>query len=528
MDHQEHPLWLQLKNQNIVNSEYPNDDDLAPWYIKAMQGFAGWFAALFMLGFVAALFEWIFRYDNEVLLFIVGLLCCGAAYLIFRSQRHAPFLEQLALATSLCGQFMVGWALFDIFSIRETSAFLALAAFQCILAIVMPNFLHRVISTWFAMIALFWGLNLNGIFGLDSAFSAGLFTLIWLKERKWYRYHSVITPIGFGLAISLVQLSGHAVFQGEFVRYFSHASTGFLQVYSPYIGSTVLAMSCVFLVRQILIEQKIPLRSKSGALALLGMLLLLVISFPIAGVSSALLILLIGFFRQRLTLVALGIIALISFVSWYYYNLSETLLIKSFYLFGTGSLLLIVLWAISHITKKPVQADTIKSRMTKRKWLSVACAILILACINFNIYKKESLIAHGDRVLLELAPVDPRSLMQGDYMRLRFAIGSQALNSGTESNTEDGYILVKLDENGVAQFDGVTPEPIASSEQKLLRYRIRNGRLKFATNAFFFEEGTAEVYEQAKYGEFKVDENGNMLLTRMLDNNFHLLGINKP
>ncbi|MFX7329222.1 GDYXXLXY domain-containing protein, partial [Acinetobacter baumannii] len=34
--------------------------------------------------------------------------------------------------------------------------------------------------------------------------------------------------------------------------------------------------------------------------------------------------------------------------------------------------------------------------------------------------QKEMLLKEGQLVLLPLAPVDPRSLMQGDYMALRY------------------------------------------------------------------------------------------------------------
>jgi hypothetical protein len=41
---------------------------------------------------------------------------------------------------------------------------------------------------------------------------------------------------------------------------------------------------------------------------------------------------------------------------------------------------------------------------------------------------------------------------------------------------------------------------------------MRDGRPKFATNAFFFQEGDAGLYEAARYGEFRVDD-GELLLT---------------
>ncbi len=54
--------------------------------------------------------------------------------------------------------------------------------------------------------------------------------------------------------------------------------------------------------------------------------------------------------------------------------------------------------------------------------------------------------------------------------------------------------------------------PLAPDEV-LLRYRVREGEIKFATNAFFFQEGTARRYEGARYGEFRVAPDGELLLT---------------
>ena len=46
--------------------------------------------------------------------------------------------------------------------------------------------------------------------------------------------------------------------------------------------------------------------------------------------------------------------------------------------------------------------------------------VVILAAANWAIASRERLISSGEVVYLELAPVDPRSLMQGDYMSLRY------------------------------------------------------------------------------------------------------------
>ena len=149
-----------------------------------------------------------------------------------------------------------------------------------------------------------------------------------------------------------------------------------------------------------------------------------------------------------------------------------------------------------------------------RKWLAVLAGVLILAAVNYTVYQREQLLAAGRVVLLELAPVDPRSLMQGDYMALRFAVAGEAFGTGDLGNvTADGRLVLQLDDRGVAEFvrfdDGT---PLAANEVPL-RFRVRAGRPKLATNAFFFQEGTADRYAAARYGEFRVDTGGKAILT---------------
>ena len=151
----------------------------------------------------------------------------------------------------------------------------------------------------------------------------------------------------------------------------------------------------------------------------------------------------------------------------------------------------------------------------------IGMLLVILAVMNFSIVGKEQHLKQGDTVYLKLAPVDPRSLMQGDYMALRFDAADQlysALQSSsnkTLKNTHDGQIVVKLDDNKVGTFQRIYQGKPLQENELLLNYRVRDDNIKFATNAFFFEEGTAELYEQARYGEFKVSEKGELLLNAM-------------
>jgi uncharacterized membrane-anchored protein len=163
-------------------------------------------------------------------------------------------------------------------------------------------------------------------------------------------------------------------------------------------------------------------------------------------------------------------------------------------------------------------------QLSKRSLWAIITALLILVGINYKIYQQEHLLANGEIILFELAPVDPRSLMQGDYMALNYDIARTVSRSVDElsntSNNYDGFFIVTLDQNRIAQFDSIYNGATLTPAQRLIQYRVRDGRVKLASNAFFFQEGRAEEFEHARYGEFRVNQSGQLLLSNMIDKDF--------
>ena len=158
-----------------------------------------------------------------------------------------------------------------------------------------------------------------------------------------------------------------------------------------------------------------------------------------------------------------------------------------------------------------------------RRALVAAGLLVSLGLVGLEIWKKERLLAAGDTLLIELAPVDPRSLMQGDYMRLDYAIARQWPHDG--SWPSDGALIVAPDENGVAQFRRRDQgEPMETGEHRLT-YRIRKGRLQVGVDAFYFQEGLAATYQPARYGEMRVAADGTSLLVGLRDAERRPLGI---
>jgi len=152
-----------------------------------------------------------------------------------------------------------------------------------------------------------------------------------------------------------------------------------------------------------------------------------------------------------------------------------------------------------------------------RRWLALLAGVAALALVNATIVARERVLADGRVVLLELAPVDPRSLMQGDYMALRFRAANDVLSRGGGPVPADGRLVLAVDAGEVGTFRRLDDGAPVAPDEVLVRYRIRDGVVKLATNAFFFEEGQGSRYAGARYGEMRVAPDGDAILTGLRD-----------
>lgn len=152
-------------------------------------------------------------------------------------------------------------------------------------------------------------------------------------------------------------------------------------------------------------------------------------------------------------------------------------------------------------------------------------ALVVLALVVL-VVRKERVLAHGTPVLLELAPVDPRSLMQGDYMVLDYAVSREV---GRSETPRQGLLVLRLDADGVGHFvRRHTPDTPLAPGELLLGYKERDGRVRLGAESFFFQEGHAERYAGAKYGELRVAEDGSSVLVGLRNAERQPLGQPKP
>lgn len=284
-----------------------------PLAISLLLGVSGWVAGLFVLLFVALLF----RPDHAAQAAVSGAVLLAAAWGLYMADREDRliFVSQLALALSIAGQCLMVFAMSEHARGIGPIASAALLL-QTVLALLMPNRLHRTLSTLFATIA--WALTLRfALFGepefwhrdsearaasLPAALAGWLFAwgpviggLWWLirREAAWMArgWQPVLRPIATGLIVGLAfaTLASHPF---ETFRWFGSGDAD--------VGALALW----------------PLLSALGALG---------------AVAAAFAL------RQR-ALMAVCIVAVLLHVSHFYYALGSSLLTKSLLMLAMGGI----------------------------------------------------------------------------------------------------------------------------------------------------------------------------------------------
>ncbi len=292
------------------------------------------------------------------------------------------------------------------------------------------------------------------------------------------------------------------------------------------------------------------------AVVLLVLLALGVLWGDLPGVQLGLLLCVLGYELHYRSMLVVGVISIIVFLAQFYFQVHFLLLDKAYFLIAQGAVLLVIalLWywlrpvaamnslpADHNGTPDPIagtSAGRDGSRLPARDTLPASQArasrgwprapvlasivtglVAVLAAVNVDIVQKEAIIRDGTRFVVALRPVDPRSLMQGDYMTLNFA--SQGGEDGNLfADYSHRYVELQPDAQGVYHFTRTLRQmaPPAQPGNVVVRYRRQlDERVLFVTDAYFFPEGQAEHFARARYGEFRVNQEGVALLTGLLD-----------
>ena len=166
-----------------------------------------------------------------------------------------------------------------------------------------------------------------------------------------------------------------------------------------------------------------------------------------------------------------------------------------------------------------------------KKILLIINIVTLFVVTGFSANKEEGYKKSDSYFYLELAPVDPRSLLQGDYMTLNYDIIDKAqeiiFNGIYDSKDENnkfldmrkGYIVVSLDENKVAKFVKLSKEKTDEKDLLFIAFKSDGFNININANSYLFQEGTGDKYENARYSKVVLVGN-NLRLIDLRDKDF--------
>jgi hypothetical protein len=285
---------------------------------------------------------------NATAAIAVGAGICGAAIVLMRLFTGNVFVVQLAIASSLAGQAVVGFGLLN-HDWDAAGPWLAIAAFEIVLIAMAPDYLHRVLSALAAALAMHMVLGAIGWAMLFPALLAAAFVATQGNELRVLAPGSIWSPVATGLVLALLLVVPSASMWNEI--WGGRSAVPFVSL-PPWLGTAALAVVFVTALGKLLLEARVAWTSYTGMSALLAGLAVVIVAWPIPGVIVALLVLLLAFAAGQRVLMGLAILALLFALGHYYYSLQSTLLVKAATLFATGVLLVgaryLVRMAIPH------------------------------------------------------------------------------------------------------------------------------------------------------------------------------------
>ncbi len=521
----------------------PTPSSERPWPVILLTALGVWFGAVPLLIAIGLLLGDLVR--AGVGPYVVGCLLLGAATVVMRSRTPPLFVEQLAALALLVGGGTLAMGLYRDFHRSGGSAILL--AVVVLLALLLSK-------TWLRVLlgALAAGLLANAL--LPNWFSArnqgtvllvlhGMLAVwllsLWLQQRV-VSLAAMLEAMAAGWLLTtlagLTWMSGATFLVGGAVG--SNAMGAMLgwiagferhswQASAIQTGASalVLAGAGVGALAWPTLRQRFPL-----AVALV--LAALAWFMPLLG--GVLLALMVTVTTRRWRLASACALAAIWIMGAFYYQLRWPLAEKALLLVGAGVLLGGLAWM--HLRAATLAAKPAGNSASPSGWRSVralamlAGALLTLMVANLAIWQKQDLIARGKPVFMALLPADPRSLMQGDYMRLRFsALDGSQLPLLDDLRGKRPHMVVRLDDRGVATLQRwQTAGQALASDEMLLELTPKDGAWVVVTDAWFFKEGQGQRWQAAKFGEFRVLPDGQALLVGMADANLQPIAPGPP
>ena len=578
----------------LYQQEYPNNKK-SHWAISIL-----WMIALLIAFVTIGVWLFLFLGLDASSAFIVGILLFGIAWLItLNKNEYTTILAGLffLIANSFLGFYLL--VKFDNlflllgYEFSEDSnlgIFISTLIFTAIIIVsykLMPNSLVRILLV--TQLLVFWQISYNLYFhnySLNNAWFNTWFNNRWfnkiqllssivlfywvMRPHQSARIH--LKPIAWGTVLFSLWISVPSYMTIPWVDYGlidtdvssdvmpadAMSLDNVLQVLSGQFWShfqfdvshiLYLLICALPLIVYVLMNKHSESKHTEAVLILLVLTLFALgfVGIPVILYLTALLLLV--YWTDSRAFFGLLVFAFVVYLGGFYYQLSIPLLYKGVLLVSFAVIFAIVTLFLHARYKAPSQSAVENHSVFKAPiWLVGVFVIALLGAVNYKVQQFEDVLATGKPVVLKIAPVDPRSLMQGDYMVLNYAIlsefqqsqvlseSNESLDSNepidtVESNETTGidesspsgkkaYILVHLDKNHVATFceeqSEIPTDFKHCTPNVYLPIRYKGWLPELPSQDYFFAEGKGEHYAQAEYAEYRFKD-GILLLARLLD-----------
>jgi hypothetical protein len=306
----------------------------APWFVAVLAGAGGWIAALLLAVGLTLLVR-----PGDRGFLVTGLILAAGAT-AGRAFVRAPFAIQLALAASLAGEAMIAYRVLD--DAHGVWPWLVLGAMEAVLVVVFADPVHRFLSTVAAAVFLRWALHEAQLDAWAPAVYGAALLAVWAAPGRTFRppLTGIRRPLGYGLAVAFAAsfvwpileplASGHDDDPARLAALADQRNA------AAAVAAIVLGVAGA----RALARLRIPLCSAPGTAFFLGGAGIAALGTRAPGVPGALAIMAIAVEAREPVLFWIGAAAGTGFLSWWYYDLSATLLAKSALLAASGLVLL--------------------------------------------------------------------------------------------------------------------------------------------------------------------------------------------
>ena len=340
---QQQMLWQRLQEKALVNGEFQPAETLhSPWFIKLLLACSGWFASLFILGFFLLILQDLV--ENSAVCLVVGSGMILMAYQMLKN-KPSEFLEHLMLAFSLAGQALLAWAIFIIDNtVFSVFPWFAIFIIQSSLSLIMPHYIHRVCSAFFASIALTICFHYLQLSAFTSASLLLLALFLVLNEWRSVKWQPACEAISYGIILLLIPLKASYIIGYDLAYWLNETTLEHSWYY--YLDELLLLFTMLYLIVTLMqrSQHHFPFNTK---LAIIGATICLcLLSMQASGITIGFALLILGFSNSNKVLQGLGITSLLFYISSYYYLLTLTLLEKSAILLMMGLFILAIRYAL--------------------------------------------------------------------------------------------------------------------------------------------------------------------------------------